>query len=468
MARPRKRRAFGSLMVVRRGEHKYLQAGYEPPMWAFSKWKGLHIPKRITKSFALNERMKAEAWLYKMQRSIEKDTWEPPQIAKKHEEASSVTFGDYATRWLAHRKKSNGDPISEGTRGKYAEYLRNHLKKFIPMRLSDISVEDVNQWWESFPIGVHGEGETARAHSYVMLKAVLAEAAKPSDGSTPLIKSNPCTISTRQHREKHEQVIATREELEHVWEAMPPRYALSIYLAGVMGLRRGEVLGLERRDVDFERMRLNIRRSAKWHKEGKTLKMVTGSTKTANAVRSIPIPTALKPIIERHLNDYVGKSDSAFLFTGRDGKSLLGLSAFETIWRKARNKVPRLKGMHFHDLRHTALTRLAQHGATVAELEQVAGHADARTAMHYQHAVDEHERQVINDAADKPQEQKQSEEVMKTASAPKPTDAQQQETDPKKLADLLSSWDLLSRTKFLTTLSPELRNQVVAALAASK
>lgn len=40
MARPHKRRDFGGLTIIKRGEHKYLRATYEPPLEAFSKWKG--------------------------------------------------------------------------------------------------------------------------------------------------------------------------------------------------------------------------------------------------------------------------------------------------------------------------------------------------------------------------------------------------------------------------------------------
>lgn len=43
--------------------------------------------------------------------------------------------------------------------------------------------------------------------------------------------------------------------------------------------------------------------------------------------------------------------------------------------------------LRFHDLRHTALTLLAQQGATVRELMDAAGHADPQTAMRYQHSV---------------------------------------------------------------------------------
>ena len=40
----------------------------------------------------------------------------------------------------------------------------------------------------------------------------------------------------------------------------------------------------------------------------------------------------------------------------------------------------------FHGLRHTALTRLGQAGATTAELRAYAGHSDSKSVEIYQHA----------------------------------------------------------------------------------
>ena len=40
----------------------------------------------------------------------------------------------------------------------------------------------------------------------------------------------------------------------------------------------------------------------------------------------------------------------------------------------------------WHGLRHTALTRLGQAGATTAELKAYAGHSDGKSVEVYQHA----------------------------------------------------------------------------------
>ena len=59
---------------------------------------------------------------------------------------------------------------------------------------------------------------------------------------------------------------------------------------------------------------------------------------------------------------------------------------FNAEFRAARAAVG-LDQLHVHDLRHSALTLAAATGATVAELQALAGHASPQAAMRYQHAT---------------------------------------------------------------------------------
>lgn len=58
------------------------------------------------------------------------------------------------------------------------------------------------------------------------------------------------------------------------------------------------------------------------------------------------------------------------------------------------NHATRRSDARAHDLRHTALTAAAEHGATLATLMQMAGHSTSAAAQRYQHATLTHARQV--------------------------------------------------------------------------
>jgi len=59
------------------------------------------------------------------------------------------------------------------------------------------------------------------------------------------------------------------------------------------------------------------------------------------------------------------------------------------VWLKACEQVG-IVDVHFHDLRTTGLTYLALSGATVRELQVIAGHTTATMAMRYQEVAQEH------------------------------------------------------------------------------
>jgi integrase len=53
-----------------------------------------------------------------------------------------------------------------------------------------------------------------------------------------------------------------------------------------------------------------------------------------------------------------------------------------------------IKGLRFHDLRHTALTRVAERGANAFDVQRLAGHADIRTTQRYVNSTEERLRLV--------------------------------------------------------------------------
>ena len=124
-----------------------------------------------------------------------------------------------------------------------------------------------------------------------MLKSIMhtAETEPINEQGDTLIDRSPCRLRGTTVRKKHKTVTAELHEIKTVYEAMPERLALSIYLGGVMSLRIGEVLALRRGDVDLTKNVLHVAGSVKpAMKDGKQV-IVRGKTKTANSDRYIDI-----------------------------------------------------------------------------------------------------------------------------------------------------------------------------------
>jgi integrase len=77
------------------------------------------------------------------------------------------------------------------------------------------------------------------------------------------------------------------------------------------------------------------------------------------------------------------RGESGRVFVGGKG-GMLRRQNFRKIWLKAvaESGVP---AVHFHDLRHTGNTLVAENGATLRELMERMGHASTRAALIYLH-----------------------------------------------------------------------------------
>jgi integrase len=148
----------------------------------------------------------------------------------------------------------------------------------------------------------------------------------------------------------------------------------AIYLtAAFTGLRRGELLALRWRDVDFGGSTIRVRAS---YAAGQI------TTPKSGKVRSVPmapdVAGALAKLGER--GRFTGDDD--FVFAGEHGLPLDG-DALSSRYRDALERAG-LRPLRFHDLRHTFGTRMIGK-ADIRRVQEWMGHADVQTAMKYLH-----------------------------------------------------------------------------------
>ena len=185
--------------------------------------------------------------------------------------------------------------------------------------------------------------------------------------------------------------MATVEQVWALADATPPRYRCLILLAGFLGLRRGELLGLECRHVDLLHRTVRVEQQQVELNSGA---LVVGAPKTEAGVRTVALPAFLIPELESHLAHFAAAGPNGQFFTG-ERSEVLRKRAVDRNWNQARAAVADLpKNFHFHDLRHTANTITASTGASTAELMHRMGHASSAAALRYQHATQERDIEV--------------------------------------------------------------------------
>ena len=131
---------------------------------------------------------------------------------------------------------------------------------------------------------------------------------------------------------------------------------------------------MRRRDVDLLRGTVTVEVIRTKTMAGS---MVDKVPKAEAGRRTLSIPSNVLPLVEDHLDRFLGPEPTALLLDG-------GFRPLRTAWDNARAKVG--VGYHFHDLRHAGFT------SSTAELMRRAGHASPAAALRYQHATEDRDK----------------------------------------------------------------------------
>ena len=149
-----------------------------------------------------------------------------------------------------------------------------------------------------------------------------------------------------------------------------------VRVAAYAGLRRGELVALRWRDVDFAGRKIIVRRSLSGDTELR-------STKSRRA-REVPLPDQAAAALDRlsRRDDFTGPDD--YVFANRLGRRV-DPSALRRRFERARDAAG-LEPLRFHDLRHTYGSLLVAGGIDLASVKAAMGHSRITTTERYLHA----------------------------------------------------------------------------------
>lgn len=311
--------------------------------------------------------------------------------------AGQVTLKSYANEWIARRPD-----LAVRTRELYEDLLRLHILPYLGQTtIAGLTPSKVRAWNASLA----AEHPSTASKAYRLLSTMMRNAVDDD-----LIIKSPCKVNGAGTEHAAERPIATIAEIEALAQAVPRRIQLLIELAAWCQLRRGELLGLRRLDVDMMHKIIRVQRSRTFGRDGSS---IIKSPKTSSGRRNLSVPSNVVRTLETHLNDFTEVDKDALLFTSESGSPLTATS-LQRAWSKARASIGRPE-LHLHDLRHTGLTLAAATGATTAELMHRAGHASASASLRYQHATQDRDL-VLADALAELAERSQVSELEKANS----------------------------------------------------
>src|SRR5215470_5350094 len=184
----------------------------------------------------------ADRWLSAAEADILRGAW-------LNEDLGRQTFGNYARSWLRDHPR-----MGPRYRETCERNLRLHLAPLHDVPLRALTPAVVREWHAAVLCGKGGRVSIQQA--YRLLRAVMNTAVR--DGA---IVKNPCQITGAGIDRAKERPVASPAEVVALVEAITPRYQAAVLLAAWCGLRRGEVLGLRREDVDLAAGVVTVRRN---------------------------------------------------------------------------------------------------------------------------------------------------------------------------------------------------------------
>jgi integrase len=307
-----------------------------------------------------------------LRRAIEAELVRPP-IAER------VVLGEAGRRYLTHlemlgRKRT--------TLADYESTLRVHLAPFFSGRSLDrVDVQLV----EAF---IQSKLREGRAPKSVLNYTGLLHAIFAFSIRRGWCAANPVALADKP-RDTHRDVeirFLTVEELEALIRAVPGDElgALERVLyrtAAMAGLRRGELLALRWRDVDWGAGVIRVCRN---HTRGEFT-----TPKSRRSSRAVPLAPQLAAELDRHFQRSRYQDDDDLVFGHPQLGTVLDSSKLRKRFVAARDRAE-VRKVRFHDLRRTFGTRMAAAGAPMRALQEWMGHSDFRTTLIYaQYAPDQ-------------------------------------------------------------------------------
>ena len=174
-----------------------------------------------------------------------------------------------------------------------------------------------------------------------------------------------------------------------------PKVRALLLTSLLLGLRRGEVVGLMWSDIDFKNNCLTVNRSAyKIKGQPQSVKM----PKSRNSVRTVYFPEIYAEALREWMDEQdcdrrsAGRrwKEQGFIFTNEVG-NMINIYLLSELCSKFEKKCG-LRHLKLHGLRHTCGSLMLKNGVDIETVKSVFGHESIRTTQQYLSSYDNAKR----------------------------------------------------------------------------
>ncbi|NSL68290.1 site-specific integrase [Bacillus toyonensis] len=301
-----------------------------------------------------------------------------------------TTLSVFAAEWFIERKAHVAGNTIKSNRSLYFIHIEPFLGHFKVQDLNPILLQRfVNN------LNADSQLSPGSIRKVLLLLKLMMKKAQ----SLKLIKENPVTHISLPREIKKEMLVWDLKQISYfIQHSKRNRYYTAYLIAIFTGMRKGEILGLRWKDVDFDKKIIYVRQI--FDAASKEFKI---GAKTSAGVRSIHIPEnlivqlkkELKRVLENKIKQGEGYNDNDLVICTKFGNPIDG----PTLSKRFKKHVERigLPVIRFHDLRHTHVTMLIQQNVNVKVISERVGHSSIQITLNqYSHVLPSMQQEVAN------------------------------------------------------------------------
>ena len=310
-------------------------------------------------------------------------------------------FSAFFKTWLFNVHCLNKKPSTiERYEGIYRNYIKDE-KAFTNLKVKDLNANAIQEYYSL--LIKRGKSVSIITHLHKLIAPCIRYAYNNNlilkDFSKALVIPKESEKS-KLTKEKRVNPFTLGEQKQFIAAIKGNDLEVLLLTALNTGMRKGELLALTWKDIDFTNKVIKVNKSVKRvaifdDELNKKYKKILQTPKTENSNRIVPIPNVLIDYLKTHEIRYKESKlkagnlfvDNKLVFSNNFGEYLNGdyvLAKYKDILKNNG-----LKDKSFHDLRHTYATRLFELGEAPKTVQSLLGHSNVSITLDtYTHVLD--------------------------------------------------------------------------------
>lgn len=280
--------------------------------------------------------------------------------------------------------------VSPTTLSRYQGMVRRYIDPLIGhTQVQQLNTLAVQAWVNSLKVSPASGKEMAAAtikHAYHVLKGAMDKAVLAG-----IIYRSPCNGIILPKGQKKQAVIFDEKQIRQLIQAAKgTEMELVIDMELCLGLRRGELLGLQWSDIDWENNQIHVIRN-RVIVDGKA---IVKEPKTQSSIRVLDVPAALMKKLRLHKGKCIENRMrlgwnyivTDYIIVHPDGKPIYPEYLSQMLTKLLEQAgLPKCR---FHDLRHLCASIMVRQNVNVKVAQEILGHKDITTTMNiYSHVL---------------------------------------------------------------------------------